>query len=242
MPLSHTGQENVMELKYPPQRRKSRSVKIGDVLIGGGFPIAIQTMTTADTRDVEATVAQTGWKMGGAYNLENALAAIAAARSAGVPLEKAVNAMSRFDGVKRRLERTATVSEVAIYDDFAHHPTAIRRTIAGMKRRYPGQRIVIALEPRSNTMKLGVHNSVIAEALDGADLVAIYRPDDFPDEFDASLAPLGNRLNLYSDYDELVTGLSEQLLAGDQLVFMSNGGFGAVRQKLTMALQQKRQT
>jgi UDP-N-acetylmuramate: L-alanyl-gamma-D-glutamyl-meso-diaminopimelate ligase len=90
-------------------------------------------------------------------------------------------------------------------------------------------------------MKLGVHNSVIAEALAGADLVALYRPDDFPAEFDASLAPLGNRLTLYSDYDELVTGLVEQLLAGDQLVFMSNGGFGAARQKLTMALQQKRQ-
>jgi UDP-N-acetylmuramate: L-alanyl-gamma-D-glutamyl-meso-diaminopimelate ligase len=192
-------------------------------------------------RDREMTVAQTGWKMGGAYNLENALAAIAASRAAGVPLEQAVNAMSRFDGVKRRLERTATVSEIAIYDDFAHHPTAIRRTIAGMKRRYPGQRIVVALEPRSNTMKLGVHNSVIAEALAGADLVALYRPDDFPAEFDASLAPLGKRLTLYSDYDELVTGLGEQLLAGDQLVFMSNGGFGAARQKLTMALQQKRQ-
>ena len=192
-------------------------------------------------RDRDATVAQTGWKMGGAYNLENALAAIAAARSAGVPLEQAVDSMSRFDGVKRRLERTATVSEVAIYDDFAHHPTAIRRTITGMKRRYPGQRIVVALEPRSNTMKLGVHNSVIAEALSGADLIALYRPDDFPEEFDASLAPLGNRLTLYSDYDELVAGLCEQLLAGDQLVFMSNGGFGAVRQKLTLALQQKRQ-
>ena len=125
-------------------------------------------------RDRDTTVAQTGWKMGGAYNLENALAAIAASRAAGVALEQAVNAMSRFDGVKRRLERTATVSDIAIYDDFAHHPTAIRRTIAGMKRRYPGQRIVVALEPRSNTMKLGVHNSVIAEALSGADLVALY--------------------------------------------------------------------
>jgi UDP-N-acetylmuramate: L-alanyl-gamma-D-glutamyl-meso-diaminopimelate ligase len=82
---------------------------------------------------------------------------------------------------------------------------------------------------------------VIAEALSGADLIALYRPDDFPEEFDASLAPLGNRLTLYSDYDALVAGLCEQLLAGDQLVFMSNGGFGAVRQKLTLALQQKRQ-
>ncbi len=100
---------------------------------------------------------EVAWKLGGAYNLENAVAAVAAAKSAGVPLQQAVDALSRFDGVKRRMERTATVSDVAIYDDFAHHPTAIRRTIAGLKKRFPGQRIVIALEPRSNTMKMGVH-------------------------------------------------------------------------------------
>lgn len=189
--------------------------------------------------DPDGTLSQTHWKLGGLYNLENAIAAIAAARSAGVPLERAVDSMSRFDGVKRRMERTATVSEIAIYDDFAHHPTAIRRTIAGMKRRYPGQRIVIALEPRSNTMKLGVHNEALADALDGADLIAMYRPEDFPPEFDSSLSSLNDRLQIFSDYDDLVESLGSQLLAGDQLVFMSNGGFGAARQKLTMALQQK---
>lgn len=193
-------------------------------------------------RDRDGTLAQTNWKLGGMHNLENAIAAIAAARSAGVPLEQAITSMSRFDGVKRRLERTATVSEIAIYDDFAHHPTAIRRTIAGMKRRYPGQRLVIAIEPRSNTMKMGVHNEVMAEALDGADVIAVYRPEDFPPEFDESLSPLDGRLQFFSDYEDMVTALSKQLLAGDQMVFMSNGGFGAARQKLTMALQKKRQT
>ena len=183
---------------------------------------------------------ETAWKLGGRHNLENALAAVAAARAAGVPVDKAVDALSRFDGVKRRMERTATVAEIAIYDDFAHHPTAIRRSIAGMKRRFPGQRIVIALEPRSNTMKMGVHDESLAAALDAADLLFVYRPDDMGDGFDAGLKSLGERLTLSADYDELVDALEQKLRAGDQLVFMSNGGFGATRQKLTMALQKRR--
>ncbi len=182
------------------------------------------------------------WKLGGQHNLENALAAIAAAQSAGVSVARAVDALSRFDGVKRRMERTATVAEIAVYDDFAHHPTAIRRTIAGLKRRYPGQRIVIALEPRSNTMKMGIHDESLAGSLDDADLVFVYRPEDFDSSFDMALEPLGNKLRILSDYDELVSGMEEKLLAGDQVVFMSNGGFGAARQKLTMALQKRRQS
>ena len=184
--------------------------------------------------------AESTWKLGGTHNLENALAAIAASGSAGVSLKKAVEALSRFDGVKRRMERTATVSNIAIYDDFAHHPTAIRRTLAGLKKRWPGQRIVVALEPRSNTMKLGVHNATLISALDDADLIFVYRPADMSVEFDNALATAGQRLLSFGDYDELVVALSGKLLPGDQVVFMSNGGFGATRQKLTMALQQKR--
>ncbi len=191
----------------------------------------------ADGESAEST-----WKLVGAYNLENALAAIAAARSAGVPLKQAVDAVSRFDGVKRRMERTATVSEVAIYDDFAHHPTAIRRTIAGLKKRFPGQRIVIALEPRSNTMKMGVHKESLPESLRDADLVFVYRPDELAADFDTSLGVLGSQVQLFGDYDQLIASLENKLLAGDQMVFMSNGSFGAARQKLTMALQKKRIT
>ena len=184
--------------------------------------------------------AETAWKLGGAYNLENALAAVAAADSAGVPLARAVESLSRFDGVKRRLERTATVSDVAIYDDFAHHPTAIRRTILALKKRYPGRRIVIALEPRSNTMRMGVHKNTLAASLDDADLVFVYRAGEMAADLDASLECLGKRLHLFSHYDELVASIESELLAGDQLVFMSNGSFGAARQKLTMALQKSR--
>jgi UDP-N-acetylmuramate: L-alanyl-gamma-D-glutamyl-meso-diaminopimelate ligase len=185
-------------------------------------------------------VAEVQWKLGGSHNLENAIAAIAAARSAGVALTRAIDAMSRFEGVKRRMERTATVADIAIYDDFAHHPTAIRSTLSGLKKRYPGQRVVVALEPRSNTMKLGVHNATLTTALDDADLVFVYRPDDMDDDFDRALASAGPRLQTYCSYDSLVEAMSASLLAGDQVVFMSNGGFGAARQKLTMALQQRR--
>jgi UDP-N-acetylmuramate: L-alanyl-gamma-D-glutamyl-meso-diaminopimelate ligase len=182
-------------------------------------------------------VADTVWKLSGAYNLENALAAVAAADSAGVPVRQAVESLSRFEGVKRRLERTATVADVAIYDDFAHHPTAIQRTITGLKKRFPEQRIVVALEPRSNTMKMGVHKDTLGASLAGADLVFIYRTSDLAAELDASLADLGDRLQSFSNYDDLVAAIQQSLLATDQLVFMSNGGFGGARQKLTAVLK-----
>jgi len=182
------------------------------------------------------------WKLGGRHNLENALAAVAAAQSAGVQVSQAVDALSRFDGVKRRMERTATVSNIAIYDDFAHHPTAIRRTIEAMKRRYPGQRIIVAVEPRSNTMKMGVHNESLAAALDEADIVWMYLPADMGDEFESSLTPLGDRLRLFNDYDKLVSDMSGKVLSGDQVMFMSNGGFGSARQTLTAVLQRTRRS
>jgi UDP-N-acetylmuramate: L-alanyl-gamma-D-glutamyl-meso-diaminopimelate ligase len=191
-------------------------------------------------RSPSGIVAETRWRMGGVYNLENALAAVAAAASVGVAFERAVDALSRFDGVKRRMERTATVGNIAIYDDFAHHPTAIRKTIASMRHRCPGQRVVVAIEPRSNTMKLGVHNEALAESLAEADLVWMYRPDDMDDGFDASLEPLGQKLKLHKDYDELVSDMSKQVRSGDQVVFMSNGGFGSARQTLTALLQRMR--
>lgn len=184
--------------------------------------------------------AETRWQMGGTYNLENALAAVAAAASAGVSLEKAVDAMSRFEGVKRRMERTATVADIAIYDDFAHHPTAIRKTIAAVRKRYPGHRVVVAVEPRSNTMKLGVHNETIAESLQGADLVWMYRPQGMSEAFETALSKLGEKIRLFGDYDQLVADMSTRVLSGDQVVFMSNGGFGSARQTFTALLQRTR--
>jgi UDP-N-acetylmuramate: L-alanyl-gamma-D-glutamyl-meso-diaminopimelate ligase len=130
--------------------------------------------------------------------------------------------------------------DIAIYDDFAHHPTAIRRTIAAMKRRYPGNRLVVAIEPRSNTMKLGVHNRELADSLEQADLVWLFRPDAMGEDFDAALESLGKKLRVFRDYDELASDMSKRVLAGDQVVFMSNGGFGGARQTLTAVLQRTR--
>jgi UDP-N-acetylmuramate: L-alanyl-gamma-D-glutamyl-meso-diaminopimelate ligase len=148
--------------------------------------------------------------------------------------------MSRFEGVKRRMERTATVADIAIYDDFAHHPTAIRKSIRSMRRRYPGHRVLVAIEPRSNTMKLGVHNDLLAESLADADLVWMYRPQGMRDDFGSSLAVLGDRLRMFEDYDRLVNDMSTRVLGGDQVVFMSNGAFGSARQTLTALLQRTR--
>ncbi len=180
------------------------------------------------------------WQLGGSHNLENALSAVAAAHSVGVTLQQSLAALSRFEGIKRRMERTATVGNIAIYDDFAHHPTAIERSIAGMKKRYPGQRIVVAVEPRSNTMKLGVHNETLAASLKGADAVWMYRPADMNDDLDTSLQDLGDRLRIFGDYDKLVADMSAKVLSGDQVIFMSNGGFGGARQTLTAVLQRTR--
>lgn len=190
----------------------------------------------------DGTTGEAVWKLGGRHNLENATAAVAAAHSVGVSLAQSLEALSRFEGVKRRMERTATVADIAIYDDFAHHPTAIRRSIAAMKRRYPGQRIVVAIEPRSNTMKAGVHNDTLADSLRQADLVWVFRPDGMPGDFDSALEPLGDRLRMFDDYDQLVSDMSGKVLSGDQVVFMSNGGFGSARQTLTAVLQRTRRS
>ena len=181
-----------------------------------------------------------GWELGGDYNLENAAAAVAAAASVGVPFDTAVDALSRFKGVKRRMERTATVANIAIFDDFAHHPTAIRKSIRSMRRRFPGQRLIVAVELRSNSMKLGVHNAELADALAGADLIWMFVPDDMGDEFESALQALKPKLRQFTDYDKLVTDMSTRVLSGDQVVFMSNGGFGSARQTLTALLQRTR--
>jgi UDP-N-acetylmuramate: L-alanyl-gamma-D-glutamyl-meso-diaminopimelate ligase len=140
------------------------------------------------------------------------------------------------------MERTATVGDIAVYDDFAHHPTAIRRSLAGLKARYPNRRIVVALEPRSNTMKLGVHDDTLGESLAAADCAFVFRPHGIGPGFENGLARLGSRVALFGDYDSLTDAIVRNTLAGDLLVFMSNGGFGGVRQKVTSALQHRRES
>jgi UDP-N-acetylmuramate: L-alanyl-gamma-D-glutamyl-meso-diaminopimelate ligase len=173
----------------------------------------------------------------GEHNLENALAAIAAANHAGVAPEVALAALAEFAGVKRRLELRGTFAGINLYEDFAHHPTAIATTIAGLRSRAPGQRIVAVMEPRSNTMRMGVHRDTLHASLVGADRVYVLAPADLGWDVAAALAPLGTRLVACADVQSLLERLLAELTAGDQVVLMSNGSFGGLPARLQSALE-----
>ena len=171
------------------------------------------------------------WSLTGEHNASNALAAIAGARHAGVEPRIAIEALNRFGGVKRRMEVRGVVGGVTLYDDFAHHPTAIRTTIAGLRRAVGAARIVAVLEPRSNTMKLGVMNEALPASLADADRVFCHTAGLGWDAA-AALAPLGAKAQCHADLDALIAALIADSRPGDHLVVMSNGGFGGIHQKL----------
>ncbi|WP_405227620.1 UDP-N-acetylmuramate:L-alanyl-gamma-D-glutamyl-meso-diaminopimelate ligase [Lentisalinibacter sediminis] len=179
---------------------------------------------------------QDDWPLAGEHNLENTAAAVAAAVAVGVEPAAALAAVARFRGVRRRLELAAEGGGIRVYDDFAHHPTAIARTLAGLRRREPDARIVVALEPRSNTMRLGVHRETLAGSLAGADRVFVFAPDGLEWDLAAALASLGERATLTGDYGEMAAGVLREVAAGDILVLMSNGGFGGLRERVVAAL------
>jgi UDP-N-acetylmuramate: L-alanyl-gamma-D-glutamyl-meso-diaminopimelate ligase len=175
--------------------------------------------------------------MAGAHNRSNALAAIAAAAHAGVPVAEALRGLESFGGVKRRLELRGTVRGVQVYDDFAHHPTAIAVTIAALREQLgEGGRILALLEPRSNTMRLGGHASTLADSLQGAALSLVYARPDLKWDAQGALGALGERLHVHSAIDTLVADAAAQARDGDCLLVMSNGDFGGVHQKLLDAL------
>ena len=171
----------------------------------------------------------------GAHNRANALAALAAARHAGVPISVGLEALRRFPGVKRRLEVRGTVRGVTVYDDFAHHPTAIAATIEGLRSRVGGARILAVLEPRSNTMKLGTMKAQLPGSLGDAQRVFCYTANLGWDAA-AALAPLAGRASVFDDLTALVAAIADEATAGDQVLIMSNGGFGGIHGKLLTAL------
>ena len=173
----------------------------------------------------------------GDHNRANAVAAVAAARHAGVPTAVALKALETFAGVKRRLEVRGTVRGVTVYDDFAHHPTAIVATIAGLRSRVGARRILAVLEPRSNTMKLGTMKAQLPGSLAGAERTFCYGKGLGWDAAEV-LAPLGERAASFDDLEQLVAAVAREARDGDQVLVMSNGGFGGVHQKLLMALDQ----
>jgi UDP-N-acetylmuramate: L-alanyl-gamma-D-glutamyl-meso-diaminopimelate ligase len=176
------------------------------------------------------------WPLLGAHNAENALAAIGAARHAGVSVAQSIAALAQFKGVKRRMELRGEVQGVAVYDDFAHHPTAIASTIDGLRRKVGAKRIVAVLEPRSATMRMGVHRDTLAPSLAAADSVWMFAPPDLGWDAGAVVASLGEKGKVARSLDELLAGLTGGARAGDQVLIMSNGGFGGLHGKLLEAL------
>ncbi|APV49253.1 UDP-N-acetylmuramate:L-alanyl-gamma-D-glutamyl-meso-diaminopimelate ligase [Betaproteobacteria bacterium GR16-43] len=175
------------------------------------------------------------WNLMGEHNRRNALAALAAARHAGVPVARGIEALSLFQGVKRRMEVRGEVNGITVYDDFAHHPTAFATTIAGLRQRVGAHRIIAVFEPRSNTMKLGTMQGVLAKSLEAADLVYCHAAHLGWDPAKA-LAPLSSRAAIYHDLEPMVEALGQVLRPGDHVLVMSNGGFGGIHAKLLARL------
>ena len=178
------------------------------------------------------------WDLLGEHNRLNALAVIAAARHAGVPVAQACAALGKFKNVKRRMEIKGVSGGITVYDDFAHHPTAIETTIAGLRQKVGGARIVAVLEPRSNTMKLGTMKAALPSSLQAADAVFCYA-DGVDWDVQAALAPLGGKLHVARDFDGFVDDLAAFAQSGDHVLIMSNGGFGGIHDKLLAKLAAK---
>jgi UDP-N-acetylmuramate: L-alanyl-gamma-D-glutamyl-meso-diaminopimelate ligase len=177
------------------------------------------------------------WSQLGRHNAANALAAFAAAHHAGVAEAVALEALRRFGGVKRRLEVRGTVDGIVVYDDFAHHPTAITTTLDGVRRKARGGRVFAVLEPRSNTMKLGTHKAALARSLTGADRVFVYQSPEVKWDVADAMTPLGALATVHADMPRLVAALVSESRPGDHLVLMSNGSFGGLHERLLAALR-----
>jgi UDP-N-acetylmuramate: L-alanyl-gamma-D-glutamyl-meso-diaminopimelate ligase len=182
-------------------------------------------------------VADVAWSLIGEHNVLNALAAIGAAAHAGVTPQRAAEALNAFSGVKRRMEVRGVVDGVTVYDDFAHHPTAIETTLKGLRDRVGEQRIIAVLEPRSNTMKLGVHRDELAPSLALADRSWFFAPADLGWDLKGAVSVMGDRVSLAGTVEDLVNGLAAEVRTGDHVLIMSNGGFGGLHDKLLAALR-----
>ena len=202
-------------------------------------PAGAEDFSRFEVLEAGRTQGTVTWQLIGAHNAENALAAIAAARHAGVPVPRAIEALAQFRGVARRMQLRGEVRGVRVYDDFAHHPTAIATTLDGLRRRVgPAERIVAVLEPRSHTMRMGVHRDTLGPSLAGADEVWLYTPADLGWDASAALKTLGSRARSAGDVGTLARELARAVRPGDHVLIMSNGGFGGLHEKLLQQLRE----
>ena len=176
------------------------------------------------------------WDLIGEHNLNNAISAIAAAHHVGIPIDQSCAALQRFKSVKRRMELKAIVADIAIYDDFAHHPTAIKKTVSGLRNHVDKERIIAIIEPRSNTMKMGIHQDTLAAASSAADYTCYFIDDQVQWKTDSLNS---KKSKTFNDIDQLIQFLSDFSKSNDHLLFMSNGGFHDVQNKIKDALQEK---
>lgn len=176
------------------------------------------------------------WPLTGRHNVYNALAAIAAAHHAGIAPRQAIAALSQFENVKRRMEVIVRTDKVTVYDDFAHHPTAIRMTLEGLRKRAGSERIVAIVEPRSNTMRLGVHQEALAQSLCDADLAILYQPQDLKWDLSA-VGKHAQNIAIYRSLDDIIATLQAEARYGGHFVLMSNGSFGGIYRRLQETLQ-----
>jgi len=179
------------------------------------------------------------WSLSGRHNISNALAALAAARHAGVPPSVGIEALARFENVKRRMELRGEVGGVRVFDDFAHHPTAIRTTLDGLSQQVGNRRILAILEPRSNTMRMGVHVGQLADALGQADQVWVLAPPELGWDAATVLRSLGRRLHVHDSTQSIIDEVAGLSAPGDQVLIMSNGGFEGIHQRLLDALDSR---
>ena len=181
-------------------------------------------------------VGRVDWPLFGEHNAENALAALIAAHRAGVLPQQACASLSGFNSVKRRLQLLATVAGVSVYDDFAHHPTAITRALEALRNRIGNRRLIAVLELRSNTMKAGIHKDTLAGALAAADLVYVLEPPGLGWDLRASLNGLGDRLRVAPAVGDIVEQLDRLRMRHDHILIMSNGGFDNIYRRLVERL------
>ncbi len=178
------------------------------------------------------------WNLTGLHNVQNALAAVAAAGHIGVHAEGAIATLCSFAGVKRRLEIRAIINGITLYDDFAHHPTAIATTLQGLRARVDGERIIAILEPRSNTMRMGIHANTLGASLRAADIAILYQPAELGWNV-GQIAEAADNISVSGSLDALVEWLGREARPGDHLVFMSNGSFGGIHQRVATVLWER---
>ena len=200
--------------------------QIGAVNAEGGFDVLYQ----------QQLMGHVNWDLLGQHNRMNALAVIAAARHVGIDVQQSCAALSRFKNVKRRMEIKGVVQGVTVYDDFAHHPTAIATTIDGLRQKVGSARILAVLEPRSNTMKMGTMKAALPDSLAEADLVYCYSGGvDW--DVTTALCPLKNKVQIIKNMPALIETILAEAKSGDHILVMSNGGFGGIHQQLLEGLQ-----